>query len=92
MRRQKAHKAFICGSSRVIFNGNNYTEDWVKEAAERGLPNIENTVLSIKELLTDKSRKLFTEMKVPRRRKLSRDINTARKLYKNDKYRSDDLH
>ena len=29
---------------RVIFNGNNYTEDWVKLAAERGLPNLPSTV------------------------------------------------
>ncbi len=29
---------------RIIFNGNNYTEDWVKEAARRGLPNLPTTV------------------------------------------------
>jgi glutamine synthetase len=28
---------------RIIFNGNNYSEDWVKEAAKRGLPNIKTT-------------------------------------------------
>lgn len=29
---------------RIIFNGNNYTEKWVEEAARRGLPNLSNTV------------------------------------------------
>lgn len=30
--------------SRVIFNGNNYTHEWVELAKERGLPNFANTV------------------------------------------------
>ncbi len=28
---------------RIIFNGNNYSEEWVKEAGKRGLPNIKTT-------------------------------------------------
>ena len=30
--------------SRVVFNGNGYTGDWVQEAERRGLPNMRNTV------------------------------------------------
>ncbi|MFZ2539777.1 MAG: glutamine synthetase type III, partial [Oscillospiraceae bacterium] len=30
--------------SRVIFIGNNYTEQWIELAKERGLPNLSNTV------------------------------------------------
>ncbi|GKX68267.1 glutamine synthetase III [Inconstantimicrobium mannanitabidum] len=33
----KAHK-------RIIFNGNGYSDEWVEEAAKRGLPNIKSTV------------------------------------------------
>ena len=40
----KAHR-------KVIFNGNGYSGDWHKEAAGRGLPNIENCVDSILTLL-----------------------------------------
>ena len=29
---------------RIIFNGNNYTQEWVEEARRRGLPNLSNTV------------------------------------------------
>ena len=29
---------------RIIFNGNNYTDEWVKEAERRGLPNLRDTV------------------------------------------------
>ena len=25
---------------RIVFNGNGYSEEWVKEAEKRGLPNI----------------------------------------------------
>ncbi len=57
-------KELITSHQRVIFNGNNYTQEWVEEAARRGLPNISNTVLAIKELLTEKSREVFTRMKV----------------------------
>src|SRR5256885_15926214 len=34
-------------SKRVIFNGDNYTEEWHKEAEKRGLPNLKNTVDSL---------------------------------------------
>ncbi len=44
---------------RVIFNGNGYSEDWVKEAEKRGLPNIKSMVEAIPALVTDKAVKLF---------------------------------
>ena len=40
---------------RIIFNGNGYSEDWIEEAARRGLPNITTTVESIKSLLDEKN-------------------------------------
>jgi glutamine synthetase len=45
--------------SRVIFNGNNYSEEWVKDAAKRGLPNVTNSVDALKAFITEKSLKLF---------------------------------
>ncbi|OPY78122.1 MAG: Glutamine synthetase [Syntrophorhabdus sp. PtaU1.Bin058] len=45
--------------SRVIFNGNNYAEEWLKEAEKRGLPNVRNAVDALKAFITDKSLKLF---------------------------------
>ena len=49
---------------RVIFNGNNYSEEWVTEAAKRGLPNIGNTVLAIKEIKAEKNKLVFEKMGV----------------------------
>lgn len=49
---------------RVIFNGNNYSEDWVKEAKKRGLPNIKSTVEALEYVVTPKATKLFEKYKV----------------------------
>jgi glutamine synthetase len=40
---------------RVIFNGNNYSEEWVAEANKRGLPNIQNTVDAIAMIRKEKN-------------------------------------
>jgi glutamine synthetase len=44
---------------KVIFNGNNYTEEWVEEASRRGLPNIGSTVDATKALIADKNIKVL---------------------------------
>lgn len=46
---------------RIIFNGNNYSQEWVAEAAKRGLPNISSTVAALPELVTEKAEALFTK-------------------------------
>jgi glutamine synthetase len=40
---------------RIIFNGNNYAEEWIVEAKERGLPNIQNTVDAIGAIREEKN-------------------------------------
>ncbi|MBN1440378.1 MAG: glutamine synthetase III [Anaerolineales bacterium] len=40
---------------KVIFNGNNYSEDWVKDAEKRGLPNIRSTVAATQALAEKKN-------------------------------------
>lgn len=44
---------------RIIFNGNGYSEEWVKEAARRGLPNLKSMVDATSTLTTEKSIRLF---------------------------------
>lgn len=48
----------------VLFNGDNYTEEWEKEAARRGLPNDKTTPTAIKALVTKKALDLFEKYKV----------------------------
>jgi glutamine synthetase len=50
--------------SRVIFNGNNYSAEWLKEATRRGLPNMTNSVDALKVYLTDTSSNLFAKYDV----------------------------
>lgn len=54
----------------VIFNGNNYSEEWVKEAKKRGLPNAVNTVDALKAFTTEKAYKLFEKYDVLSRKEL----------------------
>lgn len=44
---------------KIVFNGNNYSEEWVEEAKRRGLPNIDAMVYAIPYIIDDKSKKLF---------------------------------
>ncbi|MBP5446177.1 MAG: glutamine synthetase III [Acholeplasmatales bacterium] len=44
-------KETLTKHQRIIFNGNNYTEEWKKEAKKRGLPNAVSFVDSIKALI-----------------------------------------
>ncbi len=46
-------------NGKVIFNGNNYSDEWVQEAAKRGLPNISNTVDAVQVMTSDKNVELF---------------------------------
>lgn len=54
-------KETIKNHKRIIFNGDGYSEDWVKEAEKRGLKNIKNTVDAIPAWISDKSIELFTK-------------------------------
>ena len=44
---------------RIIFNGDGYSEAWLKEAQRRGLPNIPSMIEAAPALTTDKSISLF---------------------------------
>ncbi|MDR0453699.1 MAG: glutamine synthetase III [Deferribacteraceae bacterium] len=44
---------------RIVFNGNNYSDEWVKEAGRRGLSNLKTTVDALPEFISLKSIALF---------------------------------
>jgi len=48
---QKLLKRIVTEHLRIIFNGDNYSQDWVEEAQKRGLPNIRSAVESIETLM-----------------------------------------
>ena len=51
-------------NSRVIFNGNGYSDEWVKEAEKRGLPNLKSYVEAITSLHVEKNMAVMEKHKV----------------------------
>jgi glutamine synthetase len=51
-------------NKRIIFNGNNYSAEWEKEAGKRGLLNLKNTVDALPQLMTKEAVALFEKYKV----------------------------
>lgn len=49
---------------RILFSGNGYTDEWVKEAEERGLLNLKTTVDALPYYTSDKNIALFTKHKI----------------------------
>ena len=45
---------------RIIFNGNNYSSEWVDEAKRRGLSNLKDTVEALPKFVSEKSVDVFT--------------------------------
>ena len=56
----KLIKDTIAAHKRIVFNGNNYAEEWVVEAEKRGLLNLKSTVEALPYFVADKNIKLFT--------------------------------
>jgi len=50
--------------SRVVFNGNGYSDEWVEEAARRGLPNLKSMVDAVPALVTPKALEMFGKFNV----------------------------
>jgi len=52
-------REYIVSSEKVLFEGNNYSEEWEKEAAKRGLPNVKATPLALDAMITEKAKHLY---------------------------------
>ena len=49
---------------RVVFNGNGYSDEWVREAERRGLPNVKNAVDALSVLVQSETIALFENHQV----------------------------
>jgi glutamine synthetase len=54
-------KTYIKASKKILFEGNGYGEEWVKEAAKRGLSNIKTTPYALDAYGSKRSRDLFVK-------------------------------
>ena len=61
---QKILTNIVKKHKKVLFNGDNYTNEWLKEAKKRGLPNLKKTPEALKAVLSPKSFKLFEKYNV----------------------------
>ena len=66
---------------RIIFNGNGYTDEWIAEAARRGLPNIRSMVDAIPELTDPDSVALFERHGVYTEKELVARADVSYEIY-----------
>ncbi len=61
---------------RILFNGDGYTDDWLEEAAKRGLPNLVTTEEALEVLATQKAKDVFSKYGVLTNEELESRYNT----------------
>tara|TARA_B100001059_G_scaffold74338_2_gene71931 strand:+ start:9168 stop:11330 length:2163 start_codon:yes stop_codon:yes gene_type:complete len=54
-------KKVLKSSQNILFEGNNYSKEWAKEAKKRGLSNIKNTPESLKAYLSSQAKETFVK-------------------------------
>lgn len=52
-------RKYIIDSKRIRFEGNNYSDEWIKEAKKRGLSNVSAVPKALKALMSESSKALF---------------------------------
>jgi glutamine synthetase len=73
LRYSRVLKEYISSSKSILFTGDNYSEDWAKEAAKRKLSNIKNTPQALELWQTAKAKEalvksgMFTERELDAR-------------------------
>ena len=55
-------REYIISSKAIRFEGDNYSDDWIKEASKRGLTNVTDVPEALGAYLNDKSKKLFFDL------------------------------
>jgi glutamine synthetase len=61
---QQVVKKNLAENERVLFNGDNYSQDWHDEAEKRGLPNLRNTIEALPALDEKSAKDVFEKYKV----------------------------
>ena len=64
---QKILQKIVKEHKRILYNGNGYTDEWVKEAEKRGLPNIRTSMEALKALTKEENIALFEKYGVMNR-------------------------
>ncbi|NKB71130.1 MAG: glutamine synthetase type III [Candidatus Latescibacteria bacterium] len=78
---QKLLKDIITEHSRVIFNGDGYSDEWHAEAAERGLPNLKTAADALSALTSKDVKSIFSKYKVLSGRELDSRLEVYLEQY-----------
>ena len=78
---KKVLPAWIRKHKRIVFNGNGYSQEWVKEAKKRGLLNLTNTVDALPELIKPDVIAAFEKYKVMNARELRARYDVEVEMY-----------
>lgn len=63
-------RKYIKESKPILFEGNNYSDEWVVEAEKRGLPNLKTTYEALQHYISDKTVTLFAENNIFEKKEL----------------------
>jgi glutamine synthetase len=77
----KILSGIVKANKQVLFEGNNYSEEWHAEAAKRGLPNNRSTVDALPALGTPKAKKVFSHFGVLSERELAARVEIIWERY-----------
>jgi len=81
---QKILKRIANEHGRVIFNGDNYSEAWVKEAEKRGLPNLPDSIDAYRATRTEDAIALFERENVLSKIEYEARLDTSYEHYAQD--------
>ena len=71
----------LAASADAVFDGDNYSDEWVAEAERRGLPNLRSTPAAIEAFAAEKNVELFERQGVLSRREFAARVNVANEEY-----------
>lgn len=74
-------KGYITNSKKILFEGNNYSEEWVKMAHKRGLSNLKNTPEALAAYIHPKSIELFEQTQVLSHREVDARYEILLEMY-----------
>jgi glutamine synthetase len=77
----KVLKEMLTESKSILFEGNNYSDEWLEEAEKRGLTNVPATADSLKAFLSESTIELFDRQSVFSKTELEARYNIWLELY-----------
>lgn len=63
-------RQYIIDTKKIRFEGNSYSEEWVKEAEKRGLPNVNSTPRALRAYISEKTISVFERNSILSKREL----------------------